>query len=303
MLLVPPAVAETAEVLPHHSAVTYVGGGATTYAHVNTGPVGGVAAERAVAAAVQARLDLYGAWSPLDRLQLSVYVPPTASFAAGSGETFVTVGQTALQGRFALARGRVPVTLALGVASQAWNWEERSRYTMVGEATTDVLPGLYVGATGTLGAWTVGATAFGTYAWRFPAGDQPEVERKAPMDDVRGGMEVRAGRELLSVQVGAYTLQRLGGTSFYALRGSPDVWAAVDYDIVSVGAKVSLALPHDNGLHLAVNRAVWVHNGPVDATDLSLGWHHYFAPGAPSCPSAGCPPPEASASSRSSTTR
>ena len=52
----------------------------------------------------------------------------------------------------------------------------------------------------------------------------------------------------------------------------------MDYDAISVNGKISLSLPKNMGLHLGASRVVWVHNGPVDATDITLGVHRYFPP-------------------------
>ena len=46
---------------------------------------------------------------------------------------------------------------------------------------------------------------------------------------------------------------------------------------VGVTGKFSLSLSDHTGVHLGFSRAVWVHNGPVDATDVTLGIHWYRA--------------------------
>ena len=272
------AVAETASVLPAHAVVLYSGPGVTTFNQLNTGLTGGFVEEREVPRAFQIRLDVYAVWSPLERLQLSLYVPPTYAFAIDHSEPRLSVAQAGVQARWALSREVLQSAVGLGVASQAWNWQHRNLYTMAGEATTDILPAIYLGTSGAVAGFSLGAALFGNYAFRIPAGEQPDVEGKAPKDHVRAGLEARAGRGPVTLEVGGYTYQRLGGTIHYTLKGSPDVYAAADYDNVSLGLKLSVSLPKNNGLHTGFTRAVWVHNGPIHATDVTLGFHHYFAP-------------------------
>jgi hypothetical protein len=187
-----------------------------------------------------------------------------------------TVGSAGIAVRYQILRGSVPVSAGVGVTSQAWNADIRRRYTMVGEATTDILPALNIGYRHAFGDVRFSIDASGAYAYRLPAVDDPAIPGKAPEDDIRASLDLGVAFSAVEIHASASTLQRLGGTSFYAYGSSDDVWATVDYDAIGVGGKVSYMIPKNMGVHLAFSRTVWVHNGPVDATDVTLGWHKYW---------------------------
>jgi hypothetical protein len=291
MLLLPCslALAEYAGTLPGHAVVVYGGPALTTYRQlsVGTAPPGGD-----LDRAMQARLDLYGAWGASDRLQLAAYVPVVYSTVASydvnctAGSDFCAavagVGKAGVQARYRLPVAAVTTTLGLGVSSAAWNADTRGRYTAVGEATTDLAPALFLGRDLALGAMGAGVVLFGTYDYRLVTYDQAPLPHRAPADDVRAGLEVKVSPGVLTAQLGGYTYQRLGGVDFSAdiehYFDTDDRWAVLDYDNASVGAKLSVGLPHAMGVHLAVNRVVWVRNGPPDAVDVSLGVHKYWSP-------------------------
>jgi hypothetical protein len=289
MLLVSFAFAESAAVLPAHAAVVYVGGGFTTFSGMNTGDTGGFEAERFVSQAAHARVDLYGAWSPVQRLELALSAPVVYSThlagALGPCDTPVTedcsphllLGTTSLRARFGILDGPVRLSVAGVVASQAWNADIRGDWSMVGEATTDLAPWLHAGVHGG-DTWRWELNFAGGYVFRLPAENDPALPEKAPHDDIRALLDLRVARGPVALTLSASTLQRLGGSSFYEYGATEDRWAAVDYDNVAAGLKLSADLGPTDGLHLGVSRALWVHNGPVDATDLTLGWHHWFAP-------------------------
>ena len=282
------AAAEPAAVMDKGALVAYAGVGATTYAWLNTGDEGGTEQQREVTRALQSRLDLFGAWVPTDRLQLVLYAPVVYSTvldtdeaapctgATGNCEAITTLGSTAIGARYQLLRGTFPINAGLSVASQAWNADVRRQYTMVGEATTDILPALNIGYRRTMGATRFMIDASASYAYRIPAVDDAEIPGKAPEDDIRASIDFGLASGPFEVHVSTSTLQRLGGTGFYAYGSSDDVWATVDYDAIGVGGKLSYGMANNMGVHLSISRTVWVHNGPVDATDGSLGVHKYW---------------------------
>ena len=275
--------AESAGTLPGRSSVLYAGPGVTTYGHLQTS--GGVSD---VPDAMQARLDIYTALGLTERVQLAAYLPLVYSMAfadacKGGCEPVIGVGHAGVQARVKALQDPLQLTAGLGVSSSAWLAPSRGRYTTVGEPTTDVQPALYVGRDVPLGKASGGLVLFGMYTWRLSTWDSA-LSEDAPRDDVRGGVELHVTTGPVTVMAGAWTLQRLGGAQFdfedplfVEAFATDERWAALDYDAVSVGGKLSVALPKDMGLHIALNRVAWVHNGPSDAMDVSLGVHKYFA--------------------------
>ncbi len=291
LLLASFAHAEEAGVLPRGATVVYGGPAVMTYGTLQTGPgSGGGALDRGLIA----RLDLYGARALSDRVQLSAYVPVIYSTVidddtlgpcpTGQDCTPIAgIGAAGLQIRVAAVTSPLLVTFALGVSSGAWNRDVRGRYTMVGEASTDLVPGVYLGRKGKFGGFDVAVVGFGAYAFRVTTYPN-DVPVEAPPDDIRAGLELQVTRGPVSAMGGAYTLQRLGGSAFREYGGAQDQWAAADYDNVAIGGKISVGLPNSMGIHLGVSRVLWVNNGLSDAVDASLGVHKYFAPSPASVP-------------------
>lgn len=281
------ARAEFAGTIPAGSAVVYAGPGLTTYAHlsVDTAPPGG-----ALDRALQSRLDLYGAYGLTDHVQLAVSLPVVYSTVAthdsncsGSSD-FCTpvagVGQAGVQVRYRLVGSPLYVTGALGLQSGAWLAAERGRFTMPGEATTDIEPVLLLGKDVQMGKVRGGVVASAQYTFRLETYAE-EVSPSVPADDVRAAVEVKVAPGSWEFEVGAATYQRLGGDTFSSTSPAwptDDRWAALDYDNVQVHGKVSYALPGNLGVHAAVSRVVWVRNGPPDAMDVAIGVHKYWAP-------------------------
>ena len=283
------ALAEYAGTIPGHSVVVYGGPALTTYQQlsVGTAPPGGN-----LDRALQTRLDLYGAWGASDRLQLAAYVPVVYSTVASydvnctEGSDFCAavagVGKAGVQARYRLPVPAVMTTLGLGVSTGAWNAGTRGRYTAVGEATTDLSPALFLGRDLAFGSMGAGVVLFGAYDYRLVTYDQAPLPHRAPADDIRAGLEAKVSPGIFTLQVGGYLYERLGGLDFTTdiehYFDTDDRWAVLDYDNVSAGTKLSVALPHSMGIHLAANRVVWVRNGPPDALDISVGVHKYWAP-------------------------
>ncbi|MFZ5477996.1 MAG: hypothetical protein ACOZNI_14575 [Myxococcota bacterium] len=277
------ALAETAGTLEGGSGVIYGGPAASTYAHLAGSGAPGSGGR--LARALQARLDLYGAVGLSDRVQVGAYVPLVYSTVVERLSNcdnepdfcapVATVGMAGVQGRVRVLDAPLRLTLGLGVSSGHWNADVRQRYTAVGESTTDVQPAVYAGHDLRFGR----LVAFAAYTNRHAlyARDVVGYDGEVPADDLRGGLELHLRPGDLGLQVGAYTYQRLGGLAlgddWY---DSGDRWAVLDYDNVSVGAKLSVPLPANMGLHVGVTQVVWVHNGPPDATDLTVGVHKWF---------------------------
>ncbi len=230
------------------------------------------------------RLDLYASHGFTDRLSMNVSAPVVWSQVVDDPETnpcpngpfpceaVVTLGSLGVQARYAVLTGPVMISPALGLTSSSWNAATRGNYATVGEATTDVQPGLYIG--GHAGStfsfdWMVA----GIYDYRttFYA-----AQDGAPADDVRAFAELRGGMGIVAVTLGASTYQRFGGVVVASDLGTDDRWAITDYDNLAGTAKVSLALPENMGLHLSATRILWVRNGPPDAIDVSIGVHRWF---------------------------
>ncbi len=283
LILVSLAHAEYAGVLPAQSWAVYGGLGFTTYGELVSDAGSGTVDRVNVP-----RVEGYLAAGLVENLQVAAYVPVFYSFVSEGdpgpcSTTSLTdcrdllgLGRVGVDVRYNLLDKPMMLTLGFGASSNGHLRDERVRYTMPGQATTDFSPALYLGKDLAFGKMGAGFVLFGAYDYRVPADQQADLAEKAPADDIRAGLEIKVSPGVLTAQVGAYTYQRLGGTSWLAYPRSEDRWATADYDDVSAGVKLSAALPNNMGLHLGFNRVLWVNNGASDATDITLGFHKYF---------------------------
>ena len=297
------ARAESPGTLPGGAAVVYTGAGVTTFNRLTQdGEVQLRDRE------VRLRGDLYGSVGLTDRLQLSASAPLVASFVVdnpdelpcpgllqseGYCDSYVTVGQGRAELRYGVRRGAPWLTLGAAADVDRWNHERRGQYNSAGSGRT-VLEGLaVVGAETGLGGWAVRGLVLGAYGRSLGPEVSSSVEAgsgqdpivvQAPGDTVRGSVEVRGHRDGLAVELGGHVVQRLSGVDLDGdwvqdwFLTSQDRWNVLRYRGVAVSGKVSLELPGSSGLHVGAHRLVAVDNGASNTTDVSVGWHRYFAP-------------------------
>ncbi len=278
------AHAEHAGVLPAQSWVAYGGGGFTTYSELDSDAGSGTVDRVNIP-----RVEGYLGVGVAKRVQFSAYLPVFYSFVSEGDpgpcsatsqvdcRDILALGRLAVDARVNVLGGPVKLTVGIGGASSAHLRDVRMRYTMPGQATVDFTPSLYLGKDLAFGKMGAGLVAFAHYDYRVPGDFQPDLEEKAPADDVRAGLEFKVSPGKFTAQVGAYTYQRLGGTGWLAYPNSDDRWATSDYDDVSAGLKLSADLGNGLGAHLGVHRVLWVNNGAPDALDVTLGVHKYFS--------------------------
>lgn len=303
------AQAESPGVLPKGAAVVYAGGGGTTFGTLRQTTAAGTTEVVDRDRELRPRLDLYGSLGLTEGLQLSASVPVVASWVAddpallpcpdllqseGYCESYVTVGQARADARYGLLRDGPQLTVGLAAEMDAWNAERRGQYNSAGSGRTAIEALVVTGGEVPAGDWRLGGLMLGAYAYSIapsvtPTAGGPAI--KAPGDHVRARVEGRAvSPGPLSFEVGVHAIQRLSGVDLDPawvsdwFVSSLDRWNVLQYGAISVSGKVSVALPKDMGLHLGVARTVAVENGPADLTDVSLGWHRYFAPGRPAAP-------------------
>lgn len=298
MLWLGVAQAESAGTLPGGSQVVYTGLGLTTFSQLDQG--GGVTERDRE---LRGRLDLYGSLGLTDALQLSLSAPVVASTIAddpnhlpcpgllpGEGycESYLTLGQARLDARYGLLREKAKVTLGLAADVDRWNRARRGQYNSAGSGRTAAEAFLITGGEVPAGAWRLSGLAVGGYTQSF-APDATSADGTltvpAPGNSVRGSLEVKARPPgPVAIELGAHAVQRLSGVDldddwvgdwFFSSR---DRWNVLRYSHWAGSLKLSVDLPDNMGLHIGASRVLAVENGPADLTDVSIGWHRYFAP-------------------------
>lgn len=292
------ARAESAGVIPAGAGVLYSGAGVTTFNQMTQdGAV--ITRDREV----RLRGDVYGALGLARRLQLSASVPVVASFMVddssrlpcpgllqdeGYCETYVTAGQGRVDLRYQVLQRGANTTLGIAADVDNWNANRRGQFNSAGSGRT-MLEALAVvgGPLADSGAWTLDGLMLGGFGY-FLAPDVTSADGsttvKAPGDTVRASVELRAHRQGLAVEVGGHVVQRLSGVDLDSewidewFPSSLDRWNVLHYRGISASGKVSLDLPNNSGVHIGVYRVVAVDNGASNTTDLTVGWHRYFAP-------------------------
>lgn len=294
------AYAESPGTLPKGSEVVYAGAGVTTFSQLDQGG-GSTDRDREL----RTRADLYGSMGVTERFQLSASIPlvystvvdrgadiwPCPEFLPGEGycESYVTAGQARLDARYGVAQDKTKVTLGLAADVDSWNAGRRGQYNSAGSGRSMVEAFVVAGRKVSAGEWRLRGLALAGFGYSIaPDATSADgiVTVKAPGDQVRGSLELRAKAPgPLAFELGAHGLQRLSGVPiddgnwvgdwFFS---SQDRWNVLQYSHIAGSAKVSIDLPKNNGLHIGASRVLAVANGPSDLWDMSLGWHHYFAP-------------------------
>lgn len=291
------ARAESPGTLPGGSKVIYTGVGVTSFNRLTqNGEV------RVRDREVRPRGELYGSLGLTDRLQLSASVPLVGSFVVdnpdelpcpdlladeGYCETYVTAGQGRLDLRYNLVRNQPLVTVGVAADVDNWNINRRGQYNSAGSGRT-MLEGLgIVGGQTSAGGWQLQGLVLGAFGYALaPEATSADgsISVKAPGDTVRASVEGRAYKNGVAFELGGHLVQRLSGVDLDDdwvddwFRDSLDRWNVLRYRGISVSAKVSVDLPNNSGLHIGAHRIVSVANGASNTTDVSVGWHRYFAP-------------------------
>lgn len=292
------AVAESPGTLPAGSRVVYAGGGYTSFSELDQG---GTVVERD--RGQRMRADLYGSAGLTERFQLSASVPlvysqvaddpslapcPELLPAEGYCDRYFTVGQARLDGRVALTQDRLKLTGGLAAEVDAWNQDRRGQYNSAGTGRT-VLEAFAVAGGGVpVGGWRMRGLVLGGYGQSLApevTSADGETTVKALGNHLRGSAELRAKTPgPVALEVGVHGLRRLSGVDLDTawaqdwFPASKDRWNVLAYRQLSGSAKVSVDLPHSQGLHVGGSRVLSVDNGPTDLFDVSVGWHKYFAP-------------------------
>ncbi len=252
---------------------------------------------------VRSRADLYGSFGLTDALQVSASVPVVYSAivdatdtlpcpgllpAEGYCEAYATVGQARLDLRYGVLREGGALTLGLAGDVDNWNAGRRGQYNSAGSGRSMVEAFAVGGGDMKAGDWRVRALGLGGFGYSLAPGatsTDGSVTVKAPGDMVRGSVELRAKAPgPLAFELGVHGLKRLSGVDLDGdwagdwFFSSKDRWNVLAYSHLAGSAKVSVDLPNDNGVHLGASRVLAVDNGPTDLFDISLGWHHYWAP-------------------------
>ena len=302
-LLVAPAGAESPGVLPKGSEVVYSGAGFTTFGSLKQRDAAGRSEVVQRDRELRPRVDLYGSLGLTDGLQLSASVPVVGSVVSddpalqpcpqllqseGYCDSYLTVGEARIDARYGLLRRRTKVTAGLAAQVDSWNAGRRGQYNSAGSGRTQLEAFVVTGGEVQAGDWRLRGLILGGYAYALapsvtPTGGGAPV--KAPGDSVRASVEGRANAPgPLAFEVGVHAQQRLTGVALDSawvddwFRSSLDRWNVLQYSAVAVSGKVSVDLPNSMGLHAGLTRTVAVENGPADLTDVSVGWHRYFAP-------------------------
>lgn len=298
LLLVGAAQAESAGTLPEGSQVVYTGLGLTTFSALDQGS-GVVERDRGL----RTRLDLYGSLGLTDAMQLSLSAPviystvaddpdnlPCPNLLPGEGycESYATLGQARLDGRYGLVRKKAKATLGVAIDVDRWNRARRGQYNSAGSGRTTTEAFLIAGGDLPVGAWTLSGLMLGGYTRSF-APDAISADGtmtvRAPGDTVRGSIELRARPPApFTVELGAHTVQRLSGVPLDGdwvgdwFFSDKDRWNVLQYSHWAGSLKATVDLPDNMGVHIGASRVLAVDNGPADLMDVSIGWHRYFAP-------------------------
>ena len=302
-LLVALASAESPGVLPRGSEVIYSGVGFSTFSALQQTDAAGQSETVERDRELRPRVDLYGSFGLTDGLQVSASVPVVGSVIAedaavgpcpellqseGYCESYLTVGEARLDARYGVMRKRTKLTAGLAAMVDNWNTNRRGQYNSAGTGRTQLEALVITGGTVKAGDWKLRGLVLGAYAYAVapsvtPTGGGPAV--KAPGDSVRASVEGRADAPgPLAFELGVHAQQRITGVALDGawvddwFRSSLDRWNVLQYGAIALSGKVSLDLPNSIGLHAGVSRAVAVSNGAADLTDVSVGWHRYFAP-------------------------
>jgi hypothetical protein len=135
--------------------------------------------------------------------------------------------------------------------------------------------------------WSVRGLVLGAYGLSLAPEATPasSAQVQAPSDTVRASAEVWADMPgPLAVELGGHAVQRLSGVDLDSewvdewFGTSLDRWNVLQYGAIAVSGKVSVDLSAHSGLHVGASRVVAVDNGASNTTDVSVGWHRYFAP-------------------------
>lgn len=292
------AHAESPGVLSKGAAVLYSGAGLTTFGQLTqNGEV--VTRDREL----RPRLDLYGSLGLLDGLQASVSAPlvystvlddpgelpcPGLLQSEGYCESYVTVGQARVDLRYGVLRRKQKLTVGLAADIDNWNAGRRGQYNSAGSGRTMVEALVVTGGRVEVGDWALRGLILGAYGVSLA----PSVTSlsgadtvKAPGDTARASVEGRVNTPgPVAFEVGGHVVQRLSGVDLdnawvaQWFTSSLDRWNVLAYRGIALSGKVSVDLPNNMGLHAGVFRTISVANGASDLTDISLGWHTYFAP-------------------------
>ena len=293
------ALAESPGVMPAGTRAARAGAGLTTFRDLGFGS-GAIAGDRVV----QPHVDLYGAWAPAPRLQVSGSVPVVASWVTdgdaplpcpdglpteGHCEGFGTVGAARIDARYGLlAAQRGTLTLGVAAGSDRWNAARRGQYNAQGTGRSHLEALVIAGTRADPGAWTLDGvllTAFGYSLAPSVTSAAGGVRVPGPGDHVRASLELHARPPgPVTLLVGAHALQRLSGVELDAAwiedwwRASLDRWNVLMARQVTCSAGIGFEVAADRRIELQVQRAVAVQRAFQDTTDVSVGWHQTFAP-------------------------
>jgi len=297
-LLSTSARAESPGTLPAGSKVVYAGGGFTTFNSLTQGDEV-VVRDREL----RFRGDLYGSLGLTERFQLSMSVPLVYSTIADNPDelpcpdllasedycaSYFTVGQARLDGRVAITQKKVKLTGGVAADVDAWNAGRRGQYNSAGSGRSVVEAFAVAGGGVPVGDWRLRGLLLGGYGHALApdiTSANGDTTLKALGNHIRGSAELRAKAPgPVAFELGVHGFRRLSGADLDTawvqdwFMTSPDRWNVLAYRQLSGSAKVSIDLPDNQGIHIGAARVLSVDNGPTNLTDVSVGWHRYFAP-------------------------